>query len=194
VTPAEANAEAARWTGYARAISRRYRPPSLYTRDDWEAEALLGLAVALRHLDRTRPGTHSGYIERVVTNHLKKCIRAVLNAPPGGGNGDPPRATYARAKSLDERASFDDVDGPCDRHDITPSPASPCPVEAAHASALFATLGKLAQTLPASQRVTLGWLLRGATMTEEAEATGQTTGQVRTRRTRVRAKVAEAWA
>lgn len=184
MTPAQANAEAPHWLGLARALARRHPAPPLYSREDWEAEAYLGLAVALRDLetDGRRPrATYAPFIRMAVMRHLAKARRAVNSAASDG----PTRATLASAVSMDERKAQVEDEGMLSRHDTVPGP-SPDPAQALDEAALMGAIRTLALSLSPDYRRALGFLLRGTPPSEVAALTGETPGAVSNRRMRVR--------
>lgn len=207
--PAEANALAARWMPLARSLARRYAPPPTYSREDWDAEAYLGLATALRDADPMQ-GARASFVHTVVKRHLTKARRDVNKAPKApvelwlylrneagyGNTPDPPRVTYAKAVSLDAPVdNYDDGDV-LTGHDVTPAPASPDPAEVAEIASQVAY--RLDQVRAAAggmspvERMTLGHMLRGLSTAQSAKAGAGTHAAVRTRRTRVRKKLVAA--
>lgn len=113
LTDAQIEALAPSWVGFAESVANGYPLPPGIERDDWRAEARLGLVEALRRW-RSRPGDNdlnpgrfAFYVRRVVSHHLNSVRRSALaqsrTAPgpvvyldsdiPGGREGSEP-ATY----------------------------------------------------------------------------------------------------
>lgn len=184
---AEANREAPYWMSYARSLSHHFYVPPLYTQEDWEAEAYLGLAVALRHLEPRGPRpTYAPFIKTVVINHLSKVIKSVLMRPLDGGNAGPPRAAFGRAQSLDVALDFNDGEGGT-RHDIVPDVRSPDPLNEAIGSAMMDRVHALKPYLNDTELESLDDLLAGVEVEDAARARGHSVSAAENRRYRIRA-------
>jgi len=184
MTGREADEVARYWYGYALSMAKG-RPP-LYSQEDWQAEALVGLAKAVSDLPSGAPmPLQAVYVKRAVSTHLAKARRNVNNGPTADSG---PRVTYATAKRLDEPQNLGGGEIGT-RHDVVGDPASPDPWRSFTEATLRADLREFAATLGASHRQAFGFLLRSLEPAEVARITGRTETAESNLRLRVRRKL-----
>ncbi len=186
MTRSEANAEAHRWVGFARALARRSPRPPTYTREDWEAEGLFGLAKGLLRLDPRGPrATYAPFLRRVIRDHLSTARKDAYRAPAPGHES---RARWAEVISMDEEATRTDDDGEAlQRHETVPDPLSPNPYEEAVRADIVRELRAYAAVTTPVLRTHLALLAAGVERDEAARRLGVSANAVSGARKRLRA-------
>lgn len=191
MTPEQADREAHYWMGFARGVARATPRPPTYTAEDWEAEAFLGLAVALKRLEPRGPrATFAPFIRRVISGHLSTArTDAYRSATPGPGGAS--RAEWANVHSMDEPGTAPEGgdEEALDRHELLADPNSPNPYERAVCAELRSNLDAWAATATPTLRAHLGYLLAGLTPSELAPVLGVTVDAVQGARKRLRAEL-----
>ncbi len=183
------------WMGFARGVAKAVKRPPTYSVEDWEAEAYLGLAKALKELQDKGGSVVQAHLGRSIRDHLfHDCT---MRAYGMGSTKDHVRrpefsrvACQARTGSMDEEAPGDNEGEPFTRHDVVADPMAADPLEEAAGALLRRHLDEWAATAPPALAQALEHLLEGReSASEVARELGVTTWAVQGARTRMRASV-----
>lgn len=193
----DADRDAPFWMGFARGVAKATPRPSTYEVEDWEAEAYLALAKALKALE-------AGGAEKVIRAHLGRTIRehlfhdCTMRALGMRGSKDNiPRpefsrvATRARTWSMDESTpgSEDTGDSPLTRHDMVADPNAPDPLDETLGADLKAAIMAWGVTTTPTRREHLGFMLDEVPRHTVAALMGVSTNAVSDIRKRIRAEL-----
>lgn len=196
MTPAEADAVAPNWIGYAVKVSHGVSMPPGYSPEDWRAEALLGLAASLlswrpRRGYLSSPGAPSRHLRRSIRMHLLTARRLAMSSADSAPHygADVGRGRFHSAMRLEGPSPGLDDGEPLTLGETIPDPSSPDPLQTAIDRETLDRLTKAAKWLTEPERVSLGLMLRGISAPEAAELLGISRQTAGARERRVRSKL-----